>query len=127
MFSKEILDTISQMRSGRIQVDAYIRPEIIRLNQRRVKTEFCCSGHSRRDTFKMGNRVFQTSAHNPYVQFCFSEHLLKSLLFLRKMRRMCIEVTSTEIIIRPATFLCKVQYKHKRAFRNMLRDLLLIL
>ena len=119
MFSKEILETVSRMRDGRIHVDGYIREEIIMLNKLGICTYFCCAGHSR-------------TGGAPYVVFYFSNHVAQHLLNARKLG-LTAQITvggnagyGLVLIVRPHPTYRKVKYGLCRMFKQYLRNVITV-
>ena len=120
MFSKEILETVSRMRSGRIHIDAYIRKEIIMLNKLGIRTYFCCAGHPR-------------TGRGPYVVVDFSRCIAQHLLNARKLGRTALITISDNagyglvMIIRPLFTDKPVNYRLCRMFKQYLRNVITVI
>ena len=120
MFSKEILETVSRMRDGRIRVDGYIREEIIMLNKLGIRTDFCCAGHPR-------------TGGVPYVVLYFSNHVAPHLLNARKLG-LAAQITECDnagyglvLIVRPHPTYRKVKYGLCRMFKQYLRNVITVI
>ena len=118
MFSKEILETVSRMRNGRIHIDGYIREEIIMLNKLGIRTYFCCAGHQR-------------TGGAPYVVFYFSSHVAQHLLNARKLG-LTAQVTVLDhayglvLVARPHHTYKAVKYRLCRMFKQYLRNVITV-
>ena len=120
MFSKEILETISRMRSGRIHVDAYIREEIIMLNKLGIRTYFCCAGHPRTN-------------RKPYMVVDFSRYTAELLITARKLgitAEITVENNTTYdlvLVVYPRYMHKPVTYRHCRRFKQYLRNISMVI
>ena len=120
MFSKEILETISRMRSGRIHVDAYIREEMIMLNKLGIRTCFCCAGHPRTN-------------REPYMVVDFSRYTAELLITARKLgitAEITVENNTTYglVLVVYSRYMHKpVTYRHCRRFKQYLSNISMVI
>lgn len=118
MFSKEILETVSRMRDGRIHVDGYIREEIIMLNKLGICTYFCCAGHPR-------------TGDAPYIVLSFSRHVAQHLINARRLgltARTTIDncCYGLVLVVRAQSIRTTTKYRHCRMFKQYLRNVITV-
>ena len=120
MFSKEILETVSRMRNGRIHIDAYIREEVILLNKLGIRTYFCCAGHPR-------------TGSAPYIVLNFSGHVARHLINARKLGRTAYITVDDNaryglvLNARPHHTYKPVKYRLCRMFKQYLRNVITVI